>query len=62
MTLTFAMVRAGLEQLDKIRQELYPNGPDGELVYRSYLVGQIYLAMKAVADADDNQDSEITLR
>lgn len=44
-SLTFPMLRAGIEQLDKIKREDYPSGPDGDLVYRSYLVGKIYHSM-----------------
>ncbi len=44
--LTFPMIRAGIAQLDKIKRGDYPPEPEYDLVYQSFLVGQIYKAMK----------------
>lgn len=45
--LTFDQVRAGLDQFGKVKRDNYPDGPEGESVYRGYLVSQIYRAMHA---------------
>jgi hypothetical protein len=46
--LTFDMIRAGLDQFEKIKREDYPPEPEYDVIYKSFLVGQIYQAMKEV--------------
>lgn len=48
--LTFDMLRAGIDQFEKIRRDNYPPKPEYDAVYKSFLVGQIYKAMKEQED------------
>lgn len=49
--ITFDMLRAGMEQFDKVKRGAYPEGAEGDLIYKSYLAGQIYLAMTAAKES-----------
>lgn len=44
--LSFDMIRAGVDQFDKIKRDQYPPEQKYDIVYKSFLVGQIYKAMK----------------